>query len=771
MGTMPEKKTLTVQRVLALVIAYITLSVGGGVAASLFLLPAVFGANSVAKAVIPSLSVEGIDFDVTSLPQKSTMYASDGTTKITEFWDQNREVVPLKKISKYMQQAVVAREDRRFFTHGGVDVQGVFRAFVQTYMKGDHQGGSSLTQQYVKNVLILQAQQDDDPIAQYHASEDTIARKMREMLISVQMEKQYSKPEILQGYLNIAQFGGNSLYGVQAAAKRYFNTTADQLNIVQSATIAAITKNPNAYDPSVESNQPESEKQRNIVLQLMNEQGYISDTEYQEAVNTPLADTLDVQPISTGCMAADYDAGYFCDYVVHKILNSKEFGKTSEDRERLLKEGGLKIVTTLDIDANTLLNETARNTIPPEDSSGMEIVMASVKPGTGEVLGFGLNRTYDATEAAQNDQTRDSMNYAVDREDGGGSSWKPVNLVAWMEAGHSVNENLQTSTRYSTSLFACDRYTGGTDTWNVTNAITNGTVNPETPALALARSHNTTQASMGSIIGLCKIADTATELGYHDANTGETLDKTSSFVPAMMVGNVNVSPLTMASIFSVYASNGVQCDPIALKQVTDVDGNDIKVPSANCHQAVDKDIIQTLAYTLNQGTVRPDGAGWSFRLADGRKSFGKTGTSEDLAVSGGSFIPNQIAAFAVVGDAQNPYTNRISNIAINGRYNSYWDGSTIAAPAVTNFFNSYISKKKIPIDNDYGQPVSKYTTTGKYLGIGGRTFSVPQTTTNGNSQSQTTTNGQSQSQSQSQNTGQNNTQTQGTNSERSNDGQ
>ena len=127
-------------------------------------------------------------------------------------------------------------------------------------------------------------------------------------------------------------------------------------------------------------------------------------------------------------------------------------------------------------------------------------------------------------------------------------------------------------------------------------------------------------------------------------------------------------------------------------------------------------------------------------------------------MSGGSFIPNQIAAFAVVGDAQNPYTNRISNIAINGRYNSYWDGSTIAAPAVTNFFNSYISKKKIPIDNDYGQPVSKYTTTGKYLGIGGRTFSVPQTTTNGNSQSQSSNN-----QSQSQNTGQNNTQTQGTN--------
>ena len=360
--------------------------------------------------------------------------------------------------------------------------------------------------------------------------------------------------------------------------------------------------------------------------------------------------------------------------------------------------------------------ETARNTIPPDDPSGMEIAMAAVKPGTGEVLSFGLNRYYDATPAAANDPTKTSQNYAVDLADGGGSgwtigsSWKPINLIAWMEAGHSINDNLQTSTSYPTTDFACSNYSGGADSWNVSNAMGAGTVNPESPFLGLVRSHNTTQASMGAILKLCKVADTATELGYHDAATGETIDKTQVYTPSMMIGSVNVSPLTMASIFAVYASNGVQCNPIAISKVTDKDGNDLKVPSANCHQAVDKDIIQTLAYTLNQGTVRPDGAGWSFRLADGRKSFGKTGTSEDLAVSGGSFIPNQIAAFAVVGDAQNPYTNRISNIAINGRYNSYWDGSTIAAPAVTNFFNSYISKKKIPIDNDYGQPVSKYTT-------------------------------------------------------------
>lgn len=221
-----------------------------------------------------------------------------------------------------------------------------------------------------------------------------------------------------------------------------------------------------------------------------------------------------------------------------------------------------------------------------------------------------------------------------------------------------------------------------------------GTVNPESPFLGLVRSPNTTQASMGAILKLCKVADTATELGYHDAATGETIDKTQVYTPSMMIGSVNVSPLTMASIFAVYASNGVQCNPIAISKVTDKDGNDLKVPSANCHQAVDKDIIQTLAYTLNQGTVRPDGAGWSFRLADGRKSFGKTGTSEDLAVSGGSFIPNQIAAFAVVGDAQNPYTNRISNIAINGGTTAIgWFDNRGSRP-FTNFFNSYISRRK-----------------------------------------------------------------------------
>lgn len=749
MGRMP-KNNLTVRRVLTLFLAYLMLALAGGVVATGLLVPAVFGANNVAKAVIPSLQVEGVDFDVTSLPQKSVMYANDGKTKFAEFYAQNREVVPIKDISKHMQHAVVAREDKRFFQHSGVDVQGVLRAFVQTYVVGgDQQGGSSLTQQYVKNVLSVQAEESGDSIAQYHASEDTIARKVREMLIAVQMEKKYSKFEILQGYLNIAQFGSNSLYGVETAAKRYFNVSAKDLNVVQSATIAAITKNPAKFDPSIEANQPEAQKQRNIVLDLMLDQNYITQQEHDEASAMPIKDTLNLQSVDKGCMYAGYDAGYFCNYVTKRILNSEEFGKTRAERQKLLDEGGLKIVTTLDIDTNMLMMQEANNTIPAADPSGMEIVMASVKPGTGEVLGFGLNRQYDETDAAQNDPTKSGMNYAVDAVDGGGngfpigSSWKPINLIAWMEAGRSINENLTTTTKYATSLFNCDQYAGSpTEIWNVTNALTNSTVNPETPFLGLVRSHNTTMASMGAQIGLCKIADAAKEVGYHNAIPGhEDVFDSISLTPALVIGgSTSVSPLTMANVFATYAANGVACDPIAMKQVTDRNGKDIKVPSANCHQAVDPGIIQTLAYTMNQGTVRSDGAGYAGRLSDGRKSFIKTGTNEDTYVTTGGFLPGEIATFVLVGDVQNPNENRIANIAINGEYHGYWDGATIAAPAWRRFTEAYIAKKGVPANNDYGQPDQRFMA---YTGVSARSRTGTTGTTTGTTGTTTgTTTGQ-----------------------------
>lgn len=737
MGTMPKKKSMTIRRALSLVLAYIVLCVTGGVVASLLFVPAVFGANTVAKAVIPSLQVEGIDFDVTSLPQQSRMYASDGSL-IATFYSQNRVVVPIKDVSEYMQKAIVAREDRRFFEHSGVDVQGVMRAFIQTYvLKRDMQGGSSLTQQYVKNVLMVQAREDNDPIAEYHAQESTIARKLREMLIAVQMEKMYSKPEILQGYLNIAQFGSNNLYGVETAAQRYFNVHAKDLNLVQSATIAAITKNPAGLDPSIPENQEDSENERNIVLKLMLDQGLIEQAEYDEAVNIPLVDTLNIQSVNQGCQSAG-NAGFFCSYVTTKILNSEEFGETEADRQKLLNEGGLDIYTTMDVNANNAAMQAANDTIPASDSSGLEVMIAAIKPGTGEVLGFGINRTYDATDAAASDQTKTSMNYMVDQVDGGGwgvqvgSTWKPINMVAWMQQGRSINEGLRTSTSYPLSNFNCNNYSF-TGTWKVENSG-GGTVNPETPLQGLIRSHNTTQASMASQIGLCAIADAAKALGYHNSpSSAMDVYSSNSFNAPMTIGSVQASPLTMANVYATLGANGVACTPIAMTRVTDKNGDEIDVPQADCHQAIDPEVAQTTAYALNQGVVTAGGEAATTQLDNGRKTFAKTGTNENTYMLTAGFVPNVVSAFVAVGDAQDPLNNTFDNKTINGVYRSEWFGMYIATPAWKQFMNTYLNAINAPIDNNYGNPAQKYLTVS----------GVQATTNNQNNQNnQTAQNGQ-----------------------------
>ena len=547
------------------------------------------------------------------------------------------------------------------------------------------------------------------------ALEEAVARKLREMLISVQIEKKYSKAEILQGYLNIAQFGRNNLCGVEMAAKRYFNVSASELNVTQAATIAAITKNPQNFDPSVEANQKEAEHQRNIVLQLMHDQGYItSEKEFKDAINTPLKDTLNLQDVSSGCQSAIENTGFFCSYVVNQILKNKAFGKDDEAREKLLKEGGLKIVTTLDRNANNAAMQAANSTVPATDPSGFEVMIAAVKPGTGEILSFGINRTYDATDDARTDETKTSMNYMVDQEDGGGmgfnvgSTWKPINMVAWMQKGHSINESLVTSTVYDTSKFSCNGY-GFVGTWRVQNSG-GGTTSPESPLQGLIKSHNTTQASMASNIGLCAIADAAKEMGYHNAiSNASDVYSANSFQPPMTIGTVQASPLTMANVYATMGANGVECTPIAITKVTDRSGSKVKVPSANCHQAIDPDIAQTVSYALNQGVVQPGGEASTTQLDNNRKTFAKTGTNENTVMTTAGFVPNQVAAFVAVADAQDPINNTFDNKTINGVYRPSWYGMYIATPAWKQFMNTYLAAINAPIDNDYGKGADKYT--------------------------------------------------------------
>ena len=604
----------------------------------------------------------------------------------------------LKDISEPMQKAVVAREDHRFLEHSGIDPQGIARAFVQTYIRhGSTQGGSTLTQQYVKNALMDQAIEANDPIAEYHAHEETISRKLREMLISIQLEKHHSKEEILQGYLNIAQFGVGT-YGVEAAARRYFSKSAKDLTLGEAATIAAVTKNPAAYDPT--QNVKNSEEQRNIVLDQMQKYGFASAKDVAAAKKVSVASMLHVSSTPVGCEAAGNTA-YFCDYVMRVMLNSDQFGKTAEKRRRLLYQGGLSIVTTLDPQAQDDANTAVQKYDPTNDPSGIETMLTAVKPGTGEILAMVQNRNYSTTT---NQGTSTSINYNVDQKWGGGSgfaigsSFKIINLVAWMQAGRKISTPMHNASTYSIDSFPCATKTH--QVWRVHD--TSGGASYESPLQGLVMSHNTTQASMAQQIGLCKIADSATALGYQNAIEGQQ-DIHDTMTPTMVIGTLNTSPLSMATVYATIGANGVHCNPIAIKSITDSAGKTVKVPSANCTQAIPQDIAQTASYALNQSAVR--GIAKPAALS-GYKSYAKTGTNEQTAISTGSFLPNEISVFTLTANAE--YPRDMSGMTIGGRTEQYWYGVTLSAPLTKMFLESYAKQKNLKNDTSYGTPSSKY---------------------------------------------------------------
>lgn len=691
---------MTVRRFFSLIAALLVLCLAGGLASTGFFVPAVLAVNQVAKVTLPDVKGEAVTMNLTKLPQLSRMYASDGKTVIAQFYDQNRVVVALKDISEPMQKAVVAREDRRFLTHTGIDPQGILRAFIQTYVKhGDTQGGSTLTQQYVKNALFDQATERGDPIEAYHAHEDTIVRKLREMLIAIQLEKTHSKAEILQGYLNIAQFGVRT-YGVETAAEHYFSKHARDLNLGEAATIASITKNPANYDPTV--NPQNAQTQRNIVLDLMAKFGFANKKDCEAAKKVPMTSMLHVRNVPVGCQVAG-NAAFFCDYVTRKILSNKVFGKTEQDRRRLLYQGGLRIYTTLDLTAQNAAWNAVTSQIPVTDPSGVENMLAAVRPGTGEILAMAQNRNYNATASA--DKYSTAINYTVGQEEGGGtgfgvgSTFKPINFVAWMQTRHKITTPLRTNTSYPIDSFPCARKTHLV--WRVHNSE-GGTVNPETPLHALNFSHNTTQASMGQIMGLCAVGKAANALGYRNAIQSQS-NIMNELNPTMLIGTLNTSPLSMANTYATIAARGKECTPIAITKVIKSDGTQQAVPSAACHQAIDPGIAETTAYAMNLNVTQ--GVAKMAQLANHRKTFAKTGTNEQLSIASGGFIP-QVAAFVITGNAERPTS--LAGMTINGRSKATWYGADLAMPTWVQFMNQYCDQAKIPQDNNYGTPDAKY---------------------------------------------------------------
>ena len=200
------------------------------------------------------------ELETEQLAQRTTILGVDGNVLAT-LYDQNRVEVPLTQVSRTMVKAIVAVEDARFYQHGALDIRGTIRAFITNQASGSVQGGSSITQQLVKQTLLYQATSDEERAA---ATDDTYARKLKELRYAVALEQNHTKDWILERYLNTVYFGDGA-YGIQSAAKHFFNTNASKLNVLQSATLAGLVRNPEGYDPT--DNPERAVSRRNIVLQ------------------------------------------------------------------------------------------------------------------------------------------------------------------------------------------------------------------------------------------------------------------------------------------------------------------------------------------------------------------------------------------------------------------------------------------------------------------------------------------------------------------------
>jgi membrane peptidoglycan carboxypeptidase len=702
--------------------AFGLISVAGGVLASGFVLPGVTALEKVTEGASELFDSLPQELGEEVMAQKSYIYWKDGSLMAT-YYDENRDVVPLSEISQYMQDAVVALEDKRFWEHGGVDLIGMARAFVKNSGGDDDsgtQGASTLTQQYVKNILIEQALAVDDYEGVRKATEVTYSRKLREVKLALSLEKQLTKEQILEGYLNIAQFGLN-LYGVQAAAQYYFGVDAADLNLVQSATIAAITSQPTGHDPT---KHPEANKTiRDATLKVMLEEGYISKSEYDAAVAQTVESTLDVHPTSVGCQKADSKtgAGFFCDYVTYVIKNSEEFGKTVEERVRLLKRGGLKIYTTLDKSVQTKAKNAVEDTVPKNDTSALGIALSSVEPGTGEILAMAQNRDFTPGQTSSKKRST-SVNYNTDFDYGGssgfqvGSTFKVFILAEWLKQGHGLNEHFAGNrSDYSNSVWQAKGCTdSGTYTvqgqWTPANSTRD--LPDATAVSATAWSVNRAYIAMEYRLDLCSILKTLETMGIHRADYQEW-----NIGPSMVLGTNEVAPLTMAAAYATFASGGIYCRPIAITRVTGADGEDLDVPQPDCQRVMSKDVAYGVAAAMK--AVLTQGTGTTVQLEGYREAAGKTGTTdEQIAVTFGGFTP-QVATFVWVGGPDRNTSMR--GLTINGEYYDKATGGRLPGKAWKIFMNDYLRGKeeiKFPVPNEQtqlGEQVEVPSVIGKTL--------------------------------------------------------
>jgi len=653
-------------------LAFIGMSVVAGILVTAAVTPALALSGMAASNTINVFENMPAYLSIDQLAQKSNIYAkqADGTpVLLASFYEQNRVEVASDAISQFAKDAAVTGEDPRFFEHGGIDLQGTVSGAVTTLAGGATRGGSSITQQYVKNVLVQKCEALNDAVerdACYNdATEVSVDRKLKEMRLAIGVDKNYAKEDILRQYLNIAGFGG-SVYGIEAASNYYYNTTAANLTLPQAASLVAIVNNPVRFQldrPDSATNGAENgyaanKVRRDYILGEMLQYNKISQEDHDAAVAAPIEPVI--TPSATGCQTAGASA-YFCDYVTHILKTDATFGEDEDTRLANFRRGGYNVFTTLDLDlqnaAVATLDKNVPKSVPNWDVGS---VVSSVGVGTGKVLAMAQNKDY-TQDPNQTGANFTGINYNTDFSMGGsggfqpGSTYKVFTLADWLKEGHTLNERVDSARKSNWGTFR-----------NTCGATNFGSFNPRNDANESGTNYSALQSTIGSIntgfigmakkLDLCEIKNTAESFGVHTAR-GVDLDTGASSV----LGTNEIAPLSMAVAFAGIANNGSTCSPIAIESMQAADGTELPVPKSTCTQSVEPGVAAGMTYAMQRvmssGTARASYGATSPRVP----MIGKTGTTDDAKDTWMSGASSKVATVVGVVNVSGPYKSQRSS--------------------------------------------------------------------------------------------------------------
>jgi membrane peptidoglycan carboxypeptidase len=639
------------------------------------LIVTVVAALLVAAAVLPVTTIVGIaardtaqTFNTLSVgklgaaPVRSVLYDSAGNV-ITYLYpyDVYRVPVGFDQIAPVMRNAIVAIEDSSFYSQGALDPRGTVRALLHNSGGSGLQGASTIAQQYVKNVKVLQAGNNQNAVLK--AVYPDLRRKIQDLRLAADVEHELTQDQLLASYLNVAYFDNNA-WGIQVASQVYFSVDASQLTLPQAALLAGIVQYPDLYDPV---KHPDNAKnRRNTVLQRMWQLHYITHATYLAAAKTPIVLKRSYAPLHTGCTSPQAaSAAFFCDYVQHVLqVDYPSVWKGINDT------GGLAIYTTMNARDQRAANRAVSRVEPPNSAANpgnnadAEVL---IQPGTGAVRAIAENRSYG------NGRGQTYLDYGVNQQYGGGSvgvqtgsSSKIFTLIAALEQGVPFGHKISIQNpEVIGPFYSCKGQWVPPFQFNNAEAAFKGS---ETYQLgeATVESVNTYFVNLEKQVGLCNVVKAAVSMGMTRAdgtsllspdrklggNAGLSADNVSSFT----LGAVGVSPMSMAAAYATVAAGGVYCRPQAIgKIVVMSSGRQLPVRSAGCHQAIPAGVAAAANYLLQRVLDSPGTA--AGRGIPGRHDAAKTGTANGGYYAAFAGWTPTLAGYVSVFNPVNPTTS------------------------------------------------------------------------------------------------------------------